>query len=126
MSQIHAENGVTRLDRGKIDRHVGLGPGMGLDIDVFGSKEGFGPGYGEFFNDVDGLATGIVASSGIAFGILVGHDRSHRFENGGADVVFGGDQDQAFLFTADLACDCLISFGIFLFEPEHGVRFLSQ
>ena len=65
---------------------------MGLDIDMVGAEELFGPLYGELLDYVDILAAAVVALSGVAFGVLVGHHASGRFHHLFADEVLGGDE----------------------------------
>jgi len=42
MRQVHAEDGVTRLEAREVDRHVGLGAAVGLNVDVFGAEQSRG------------------------------------------------------------------------------------
>jgi len=42
MGKIHPEDGITWFTGGEIDRHVGLGTGMRLNIGMFGAEQFLG------------------------------------------------------------------------------------
>src|ERR1700730_13308212 len=101
MRQIESKNGVARLQHGRECLHVGLRPGMGLNVRVFGPKKLLSPLPRQFLHNVGVLAAAIVALAGITFGILVSEDRTHGFEHSFADKILGSDQFQAFMLTAN-------------------------
>ena len=70
--QRHAHNGVTGLQQRHHHRAVGLGPGMGLDIDVGAIKQFFGALDRQGFRRINAFTTLVIAPAGIAFGVFVG------------------------------------------------------
>ena len=79
--KVHAENRIAGFQNREIDRHVGLAPGMRLHIDVLGAEEFFGAIDGEVFDDVDKLATAVIAPAGVAFRVFIGENRTGRFKH---------------------------------------------
>ena len=62
MGQVHAEDPVAGLEDAEVGGHVGLGAGVGLDVDVLGAgEEGQGPLDREVLRDVHELAAAVVA-----------------------------------------------------------------
>ena len=98
--EVHAEHDIARLQQREIDGHVGLRARVRLHVDVVGAEQRLGAGDRQRLGDVDELAAAVVTLAGVALGVLVRHHRTGRFEHGGADEVFRGDQLQAF----GLAC----------------------
>ena len=43
VGQVHGQDGVAGLQAGEVDRHVGLGPGVRLDVGLLGAEELAGP-----------------------------------------------------------------------------------
>ena len=66
------------LHHRQVDTHVGLGARMRLDIGVLSTEKLLGPFAGKVFGDVYILAAAVVATTGVALSILVGHHRAHR------------------------------------------------
>ena len=89
---------------------------MGLDVCVFrASEELLGAIDGERFGGVDVLGSGVVTSSGVAFGVFVGQYGSGCLEDGVGGVVLGCDEDyflaQATLLSGDYLSDSRV-FGL--------------
>src|SRR6516165_5171445 len=79
----------------------------------------------EPLGNVDPLASAVVAFAGIPLRILVGHHAGHRFANGLARIVFGGDQLQILFLPPFFAGDRRKELGILgldvaLRENIHG------
>ena len=91
MGEVEREDGVARLQDRKIHGGVGLTAGVRLDVGVIAAEELLDPLAGQLLNGVHVLAAAVVALTWIAFGVLVGEDRTEGLENGLRDVVFGGD-----------------------------------
>jgi len=91
VGKIHAQHGVARLQGGHVDGDVCGGAGMRLDVGVFGAEQLLGAIDRELLDLVGVFAAAVVTLAGIAFGVLVGEDGAHGFENGFGDEVFGGD-----------------------------------
>src|SRR3954466_9019529 len=100
MCEVQAKDGVSWLDDRAIGLHVGRGSGVRLHIGVLGAEELLGAIARKVFDDVGILATTVIALSGIAFGVLVREHRTHGFQHGFANEVFGGDQLQSFVLAA--------------------------
>ena len=94
MGQIHSQKGVPRVEQGEVDRHVGLGPRMGLDIDIGSAKQLLGPLHGQIFRHVHMFATTVIPLGRIPFGIFVGQNAALDRHNGPAGDIFRCDQFQ--------------------------------
>ncbi|MNO97992.1 hypothetical protein D3C76_897220 [compost metagenome] len=98
VGQAHAQDGVTGRQQGQVDGGVGLGAGVRLDVGVVGAEQLLGTVDGQLLDDVDVLATTVVALARVAFGVLVGQDRALGLHDCRAGVVFRSDQlDMLFL-----------------------------
>ena len=95
VGEVHPQHGVPRLQGGHVDRHVRLGAGVRLDVDVLGAEERFGARDGGPFGDIDEFAAAVVPPARVAFGVFVRHDRSGGFHDRQADEVLRGDELQA-------------------------------
>src|SRR5450432_1932736 len=102
MRKVHPENRVSRLARGKIDRHVGLRSGVRLDIGMICAKKFLGPINGELLDNVNVLASSIITLSGISLGVFVGHDRTLGLQDRFRNKVFGGYQLQIIFLSLRL------------------------
>ena len=105
VGEIQSQNGVAGLKHRSVGLHVGLRSGMGLHVGIFGAEELFGAVAGQVLDHVGEFAAAVVAFAGISFGVLVGEHRSHGFEHGFADEIFGGDQLQAFMLALSFMVD---------------------
>src|SRR5260370_27416099 len=65
---------------------------MRLDVGVYRAEEFLGAVDGELLHFVRVFAAAVVASSRIAFGVLVGKNPPHRFENRFGDKVLRGNE----------------------------------
>ena len=68
---------------------------MRLHVGVLGAEEFFGAIDGELLDFVGDFAAAVVALAGIAFGVFVGEDRTHRLEHGFGDEILAGDEFEA-------------------------------
>ncbi len=112
--QIQPQEGITRLQDGKEDRHVCLGSGVGLHVSVFCIEEFLQPVNCELFNLVNNLASAVISCPGVAFRVLVGKYGSHCFKHLGADEILRCDKFNtfglAFAFAVDQFKYCAVSF----------------
>ena len=126
VSEVHAEQRVSRLKQGDEHAHVGLRAGVRLDVGVLGAEQRLGARDGERFGDVHELAAAVVALARVALGVLVREDRSGGFEYRRADEVLGCDQLEPRGLPRALVRDRLGNIGVCLREraPEErgGVR----
>ena len=103
--KIEPHEGVARFENGEEDRHVGLCARMGLHVGVFGSVETADALDGQRLDPIDDLAAAVVTGAGIAFGVFVGQHRPHCLHDLVADIVFRGDQLDAFRLALALGAD---------------------
>ena len=92
VSEIHAQNDVAGLKRGHVDGNVGGGAGVRLHVGMVGAEQFLGTIDGQLLDLVGDFAAAVVALAWIAFGVLVGEDRAHSFEDCFGDEIFAGDQ----------------------------------
>ena len=120
MGEVEAEDAVAGLEKGHVSGGVGLGAGVGLDVDVLGAEELFGAVAGEVFDNVGELTAAVVTLAGVTLGVLVGEDGSGGFEHGAGDEVLGGDHLETFVLAGDLVLDLLEDFWVR--RGEAGVK----
>ena len=80
-------------------RHVSLCTRVGLNISILGIVELANALDSEILNLINNLATTIIASSGIALGVLVGAYRTHSSHNLVANEVLRSDKLDALCLT---------------------------
>ncbi len=97
--QAHAEDGVTSLQQRQVNRRIGLGTGVRLNVGVIGTEQLLGTVNGQLLNDIDILATTVVALARVAFGVLVGQDGPLRLHNRRTGVVLRGNQLDVLFLT---------------------------
>jgi hypothetical protein len=88
----HAEHPVAWGEDARVDRHVGLGPGVRLDVRVLGAEERLGAVAGQVLHLVDDLAAAVVPLAGNTLGVLVVEPGSQRLEHGHRREVLGRDE----------------------------------
>ena len=119
------QDGVAALEQRVVDGHVGLGAGMRLDVDVLGAEELLRAIARQVLGHVDDLAAAVVATAGVALGVLAGQDRAHRLEHGQARVVLGCDQLEVAAGALLLVTDDLPDLGILGLERRPEVHAAS-
>ena len=92
LAEVHAHDGVARLQQGKVYRHIGLRAGMGLHIGMLCAEELLGPLNGKAFHLVHILAAAVITCAGIALGILVGQMAAHGLHDRRGDKVLRGNE----------------------------------
>ena len=103
--EVHAEDGVARLQQREVHRHVRLRAGVRLHVGVLGAEQRLRAGDRQRLGDVDELAAAVVALARIPFGVLVRQHRAGGFEDGLADEVLGGDELEAAVLAVDFLRD---------------------
>ncbi|MNZ12287.1 hypothetical protein D3C78_291620 [compost metagenome] len=97
---------------------------MRLDVGVVGAEQLLGAVDGQLLDDVDVLATTVVALARIAFGVLVGQHGTLGFHHRRAGVVLGGDQLDVLFLALSFLLHRGKEFGIVAGEgqitAEHG------
>ncbi|MNI48833.1 hypothetical protein D3C73_1034170 [compost metagenome] len=102
MRQVHSEDSVARIQRGKINRHIGLGTGVRLHIGMIGTEELLGTVTGQILHDIHIFTTAIIPFARIAFGIFIREHRTHRFHYSFADDILRGNKLNIGTLTAQL------------------------
>ena len=113
--EVHAEDGVARLQHDRYTRHVGLRAGVRLHVRVLGPEQRLRPLDGQRLGDVDELAAAVVALARISLRVLVGHHRARGVHDGHTREVLGGDQLEAEVlprgFVGDRVGDVWVDLG---------------
>jgi hypothetical protein len=120
VGEVHAQDGVARLEGGHEDRHVGLGPRVRLDVGVVGAEELLQARQGEALHHVGVLAPAVVAPPRVAFRVLVGEDGAHGLEHGFGHEVLRGDELELMPLAEGLGPYGVGHLGIGAGEVLHG------
>jgi hypothetical protein len=112
VGQVHRQNTIARLNRGKVNRHVGLRAAVRLDIDVFRPKKLFRAIDRQLFDYVDILTAAIPAFARVTFGILIRQAGALRLHDRAAGKVFRGNQLDVLALAAFLRDDRFVNFWI--------------
>ena len=123
VAEIHAQDGVARLEKSEVDRHIGLGAGVRLDIGMLRAEEFLCPLDGEGFHLVHILAAAVIARAGVTLGVFIGQMAPHSLHNGGGDKVLRGDQLNMIPLTSQLTHHGAVEFRILCLHMFviHGV-----
>ena len=121
VGQVEAEHGVARLQRGEIDRRVGLRAAVRLHVGELGAEQLLGAVDRELLDDVDELAAAVVAAARIPLGVLVREHAAGGLHHGRARVVLAGDHLQAVGLALDFVGDGGPDFGIVFFDEVRHV-----
>src|SRR5690606_38524659 len=98
-----AENGVALASEGVQHGGVGRGARVGLDVGEVRTEERLGALDGEVLGNVDLLTTAVVATAGVALGVLVGENGSLRLKNRQGNEVLRGDHLEETALAVELA-----------------------
>ena len=118
--EAHGEQRVARLGQGEVGRHVGLRPGVRLDVGVVGAEEPLRPVDGELLDLVHHLAATVVALPRVALGVLVGQGRAGGLQHRGGDEVLAGDELEPVGLAPGLLADEPGDIGVGLGEALGG------
>ena len=114
MGQIHAHDGVAKLEHGKVGCHVGLGAADRLHIDMLcAGKELLAAFASQLLCHVHTGRAAVVAFAWVAFRILVGHDAALGLHDRSTCEVLRGDQNYVISLPLQLSLDRGCDFGIF-------------
>src|SRR5438132_2173142 len=100
--EAQSHEGVARLKQSKKHRLIGLRAGMWLHIREFAGEQLFGSRDRAIFRNIDKLATTVISTAGIAFGVFVRKHRALCLKHRARDDIFGGDKFDVVLLTAKL------------------------
>ena len=101
----HGKHDVAGLEHGPIDRLIGRGAAVRLDVRMFGAEQSLRPLDSKRLHVVNDVAPAIVPSAGIALGILVGEHAAHGLQHRQRGEVLGGDEFDIALLAGELALD---------------------
>jgi len=106
VGEVQAHEAAVDGHDGLIDLEVGGGAGQALNVDTpLGRVEVEcleGALLAEVLDLVDVLVAAVVASTGVALGVLVGHGGAEGIENGTGGDVLGGDEDDGLALALNL------------------------
>src|SRR6266567_4217706 len=101
--EVETHEGIAGLQEPEEHRLIHLAAGVRLHIGELAAEQLLGALDRQRLGDIDEFAAAIIALAGIAFGVLVGHHRALRLEDGAADDVLRCDQFDLMLLTTELA-----------------------
>ena len=110
--KIHRQDFVARLNRGEINRHVGLRAAVRLHVHMFGSEQSLGPIDRELLRNIDILTAAIPAFARITFRVFVCQDAALRFHHRTAREIFRRNQFDIFALPLFFGADRIENFGI--------------
>ncbi len=114
LRQVHTQHGIARLQQRGVNSEVSLRARVRLDVRVVCAKQLFSTVNRQLFNDINVLATAVVALARVTFSVFVGQLRTLRLHNARAGVVFGGDQFDVLFLTYFFLLHSLPQFGIII------------
>ena len=120
--EAEAQDGVAGLQECLVDGHVGVRPGVGLDVGVVGTEQGLDPLARQVLDLVHVDVSAVVALSRVALRVLVGQHRTAGLQHGRRGEVLRCDQLQRGVlpleFVLDVAEELVVTGG----GPGHGNR----
>ena len=114
--QIHAHYSVARLKECKLDSHVGLCAGVGLNIHISAAEKLFSPLPSQLLGDIYALAAAVIALSRVAFGIFVCHYASVGLKHGVGNIVLGCDKLDVMILSGLFLLYCSPDFRVCIFQ----------
>ena len=112
MGQIHTQDRIPGLKQGEIGRHIGLGTGMGLNVDIIGAEQLNGPLDGQALGHIHEFAPAIVAFIRVALGILIGQQTALGRHDGSAGDIFRGNQLEVTALPLQFLINDLVNFRV--------------
>ena len=106
------EDGVPRIEHGRVDGHVRLRAGVRLHVRVVGPEQVLRPIDRQLLDLVHHLAAAVVALARIALCVLVRRDARDRLEHARPREVLGRDQLDLAALPVELAADQVGDLGV--------------
>ena len=94
LTQLHAQDRVTRLEQGEVHRHIGGAARVWLYVGVLGAEQLLGAVDGQLLDIVDERDALVVAGAWVAFGVFDVEMRRQALQDRGRGVVLAGDEVQ--------------------------------
>ena len=118
MGELEAQDAVA--GRGDRREHGGVrgGAGVRLHVRELGAEQRLGAIDREVLDDVDELAAAVVATTGIALGVLVGEHGALRLEHGARNEVLARDHLEGAALAAEFLLERGGDLGVDLGEGE--------
>lgn len=105
VGQIQAHEPVVRPHDGLIRLQVGRATAQALNVDTpllgVQTKGLEGARLAEQLDRVDVLVTSVVTGTWVTLGVLVGHGRTERVEDGAGCDILGGDEEDGLALALD-------------------------
>ena len=76
--QTESQDAISGLEKGEVDREVGVGAGVRLHVGVLGAEEFLRSSDGQALDFVDVLSACVIPLPGVALGVLVGQHAANR------------------------------------------------
>jgi hypothetical protein len=114
--QIHCQHRVARRQTRHVHGLIHRRAAQRLHVRVFGAEQGFGPFDRERFDAIGVGLAAVIATSRIAFRVLVGEGAAIGGVHLRECVVLGRNQFQAFTLTLLLADQCGVNIGVGRFQ----------
>lgn len=116
MRKVEAHQTTVRRHDGLVDLEVGRATREALNINTpllrVNVESSQSTTLAEKLDLVNVLVTAIVASTGVAFGVLVGHGRAQSIEDGARGDVLGGNKDNGLALALNLSRHDLSNLGV--------------
>jgi len=113
VGQVHAHDGVARLENSKVGCHVGLGAAVRLHIHMLCTKELLAALARQLLGHVHEGCAPIVAFAWVALRIFVGHDTALGLHDRSTCIVLGCNQNDGISLPLQLGMDGGCDLGIF-------------
>ena len=91
VGEVHRQDAIARLDRGKVDRHVGLRAAVRLHVDVLGAENLLRAIDRQLLDHVDVFTTAVPAFPRVTFGVFVRQAGALRLHHRAAGEVLRGN-----------------------------------
>ena len=111
--EVESHEGVSRLEYGEKDGHIGLSSRVRLYVGILGAEQFAEPIYSQLFHLVYDLAAAVITCAGIALGVFVGQYRAHSLHHLVAHEVLRNDQQGTLHLALFFLFDQIEKFGVF-------------
>ena len=110
--KIHAQNGIARLQHGKIHACIGVCAAVRLDVGMIAAEQLLDALARQVFHDVHVLTAAVIALAGQTFGIFIGQVAARRCHHRGGNEIFARDQLDIVPLAVEFLFHRLVHFGV--------------